>query len=68
MQARRDDDERLPILCFKQGDNVRVVQGVDTGRIGTIIQVYPTREWPYVVKLGEGWYIHFSEDRLAQAH
>ncbi len=68
MKAQQEEDERGPILRYKKGDAVRVVKGVDTGRTGHILEVYRTRERPYVVKLGEGWYIHFSEDHLALAH
>ncbi len=65
MKTWQEEQNRRPILQYRKGETVRVVQGPETGRTGTIIAVYPTRERPYVVKLGDGWYIHFAEDHLA---
>ncbi len=52
-------------LRYRIGDRVRVVQGPDTGRKGVITEIYPTHARPYRVQLGDGWYVHFAEDRLA---
>lgn len=60
-----DYDEPLKPLRFKRGDMVEIVEGVDTGRNGEIIAVNPASARPYLVKIREGWFVHFSEDRLA---
>lgn len=61
---RRDDDVMIVPFRFHAGDYVRVVQGVDTGRSGVVVDVNPRSARPYQVKLAEGWYVHFAEDRL----
>lgn len=53
-------------LPFAAGDKVRIVQGPDTGRKGQITAIYPTHARPYRVQLGDSWFVHFAEDRLAQ--
>ena len=67
MSTETEDDKQQATLLYKKGDVIRVVQGVDTGRTGEIVDVYPESARPYVVKLGDGWYVHFAEDRLAPA-
>ena len=63
--GRKNDDPQFPALRYKKGEAVRVVTGVDTGRIGEIVDVFPTHDKPYVVKMHEGSYIHHTEDSLA---
>ena len=55
------------VLRYQAGDTVRIVRGVDAGRTGTIIEVYPSSARPYIVELRIGWYVHFSEDHLSLA-
>ena len=62
-----DYEEPWKSLRFKRGDKVDIVQGVDAGRNGEIIAIYPASARPYLVKIREGWYVHFAEDRLAIA-
>ena len=67
MKTWQEEQNPSPILRHKQGDAIRVVQGFYKGRTGTIFAIYPTRDRPYVVKLGHGWYVHLPEDVLAPA-
>jgi ribosomal protein S4E len=64
MLRANDEDGMVVPFRFHQGDRVHVVQGVDTGRSGVIVSVNPRSARPYQVKLAEGWYVHFAEDRL----
>ncbi len=59
------DTERAR-LRYQIGDRVRIVQGVDRGRSGEVVDVYPASARPYMVRLSDDWYVHFAEDRLAR--
>ena len=61
---RTDDHLMIVPFRFHTGDRVYIVQGVDTGRTGVIVDINPRSARPYQVKLAEGWYVHFAEDRL----
>ena len=61
---RTDDDLMIVPFRFHTGDQVCIVQGVDTGRTGVVVDINPRSARPYQVKLAEGWYVHFAEDRL----
>ena len=52
-------------LRYKIGDVVDIVAGVDQGRKGEIVDIFPTHTRPYVVKINDSWYVHYPEDRLA---
>ena len=60
----RSDESGQHPRPFAVGDRVRVVQGPDTGRMGTIKAIYPSHARPYRVQLGQVWFVHFEEDRL----
>lgn len=68
MQYSSDEQRERQALPFSVGDKVQIVQGPDTGRAGLITAVYPSHARPYRVQLGEGWFVHFAEDRLAHAN
>ncbi len=59
-----EDDVMVVPVRFHPGDHVCIVQGVDTGRTGVVVDVNPRSARPYQVKLAEGWFVHFAEDRL----
>lgn len=61
---RTDDDLMIVPFRFHTGDHVYIVQGVDMGRTGVVVGINPRSARPYQVKLAEGWYVHFAEDRL----
>ncbi len=67
MWNRQDMDEYRARLRYKVGDVVDIVAGVDRGRCGEIVDIFPTHTRPYVVKINDSWYVHFPEDRLAPA-
>ena len=50
---------------YQIGQRVRVVKGVDAGQTGEIVQIYPGRDRPYVVKMNEAWFVHHPEGNLA---
>ena len=68
MKTWQDEQKKGPILQYTKGHAVRVVQGSYQGRRGSIFAVYPTRDRPYVVKLGYGWYVNLAADDLASAN
>jgi ribosomal protein L24 len=51
---------------FREGERVRVVGGLERGRSGEIVAVYPTHVRCYLVKLNEAWYVHYPEERLVR--
>jgi len=67
MWNRQDRDEYTTRLRYKIGDVVDIVEGVDRGRRGEIVDIFPTHTRPYVVRINDSWYVHFPEDRLAPA-
>jgi hypothetical protein len=60
-------EEQAAGMRYHVGQHVRIVKGVDTGQRGEIIQIYPGRDRPYVVKMNDAWFVHHPEDNLAPA-
>ena len=68
MKTWQDEQKQGPIRPYTKGHAVRVVQGSYQGRRGSIFAVHPTRDRPYVVKLGYDWYVNLAVDDLAPAN
>lgn len=60
-------EEQPTDMRYQVGQHVRIVKGVDVGQKGEIIQIYPGRDRPYVVKMNESWFVHHPEENLAPA-
>ena len=58
-------EDQSVAMRYQVGQRVRVVKGVDLGQSGEIIQIYPGRDRPYVVKMNDAWFVHHPEDNLA---
>ena len=67
MKMWQHEQTQGPIVQYRKGDAVRVVQGLYNGRQGIIFAVVPSRDRPYVVKLGYDWYVHLPAEVLAPA-
>jgi hypothetical protein len=57
-------EERQSSLRYQIGQHVRIVKGLDVGHRGEIIQIFPGRDRPYVVKMNEARFVHHPEENL----